>query len=80
MSALTDKDPMPFGTHKDACMEDVPAGYLLYFYSDRKEWLKIKYYNVYLYIKKNLKSIQMDAEEEETRFDYYACGFDPNWD
>lgn len=72
MAALTDKDKIPFGAHKDTIMEDVPASYLMFFWRDRREWLKMKYYGVYLYIKQNLRSIEMDAlEESEDELAYF---------
>jgi hypothetical protein len=34
MKALTDQDPMPFGTHSGKPMEKVPASYLLWLWED----------------------------------------------
>ena len=37
MRELQDDDPMPFGKHKDERMEDVPASYLFWLWTNGKE-------------------------------------------
>lgn len=57
----TDKTPIPFGAHYGKPMEDVPDGYLLYFWNERREWLKERHFGVYNYIKDNLDSIKVNV-------------------
>ena len=56
--ALTDQDPMPFGKHKGAKMEDVPASYLA--------WLKeqgCSHEGVRLYIENSWSAIEKELPD-----------------
>lgn len=59
MRALDDLDPMPFGKHKGIPMQDVPAAYLHYLWTNglNKE---TKTSNVADYIKRNLSALKKD--------------------
>lgn len=51
---------MPFGKHKGMSLDDVPADYLLWLFS--QNWLSDRFPEIHNYIVNNLKVIEDDAE------------------
>lgn len=61
MKTLIDTDPMPFGKHKHKPMQDVPARYLHWLWTNgAKEDLES---NVADYIRRNLNSLKMEYKD-----------------
>ena len=59
MNELQDTDKMPFGKHKDTIMQEVPASYLHYLWTNgMKEEMKPTI--VSRYIERNLLSLQAE--------------------
>lgn len=54
---LTDVSPMPFGKHKGKPMQDVPASYLFYLWSNG---LSQESSSVAMYIRQNLNSLKQE--------------------
>jgi len=59
MSALTDTDLMPFGKHKGAKMEDVPASYLLWLWNQGA----ISHPGVKAYIENSLSALEIECPD-----------------
>jgi uncharacterized protein (DUF3820 family) len=55
---LNDLSPMPFGKHKGVPMQDVPASYLFWLWSNGKEHDKLC--PVAEYIRSNLDALEME--------------------
>jgi len=55
---LEDTDPMPFGKHKGQPMQDVPARYLHWLWTNGKE--QDKQCRVADYIRRNLSALQQE--------------------
>jgi len=68
MEKLTDLSPMPFGTHKNEKMANVPARYLLFIYE--QDWID-KWPRVKGYIEENYRILQMQAKKERQDQDEY---------
>lgn len=58
---LTDTDPMPFGQHKGAPMQDVPARYLHYLWINGKK--QDNRCPVANYIRRNLTALQQEYRD-----------------
>jgi len=58
MKQLDDTDPMPWGKHKDEPMQDVPASYLNYLWTNGKE--KDMRCPVADYIRRNLTALKQE--------------------
>lgn len=58
MKILTDTDPMPFGKYRGVPMQDVPAGYLHYLWSNGIRSNPDS--SVADYIRRNLHSLEKD--------------------
>lgn len=58
MPDLTDTSPMPFGKHKGAPMQDVPASYLHWLWNNGLA--EDKRSPVAAYIRENLEALEMD--------------------
>lgn len=58
MKKLTDTDPMPFGKHKGVPMQDVPASYLHYLWTNGKEHETLC--PVAEYIRRNMHPLQQE--------------------
>ena len=56
MSQLTDTDPMPFGAHKGVPMQDVPASYFHYLWTNGMR--EDKRSEVAAYIRRSLSALQ----------------------
>jgi uncharacterized protein (DUF3820 family) len=52
---LTDNSPMPFGKHKNSAMVNVPAGYLIWLYDNKKDGPMIR-----AYIEENLQGLRKE--------------------
>lgn len=67
-NVLTDDSPMPIGRHKDKRMEEVPAKYLMFLYS---EWAKSDFrvaraaVPVLAYIRENLDVLNKELSEQK---------------
>lgn len=59
MSALTDTDLMPFGKHKGAKMEKVPASYLLWLWNQGN----ISHPGVRGYIENSLSALEKECPD-----------------
>lgn len=59
---LNDDDPMPFGTHKDKPMSEVPAKYLLWLWNDGKKH-EVATNDVARYISDNMDALQQEAPD-----------------
>lgn len=57
---LTDTDPMPFGKHKGEPMQDVPASYLHYLWTNG---LKDSKASVADYIRRNLDALKQEHKD-----------------
>lgn len=62
MKTLTDTDPMPFGKYKGECMEDVPASYLHYLWTNGMN-KETKTSNVADYIARNLNVLKLEYKD-----------------
>jgi uncharacterized protein (DUF3820 family) len=62
MKPLTDTCPMPFGRYKDEPMQDVPASWLHWFWSECREYLgtDTKQGQVLDYIQSNLSALKQE--------------------
>jgi uncharacterized protein (DUF3820 family) len=58
---LQDTDPMPFGKHKGSPMQDVPASYLHWLWSNGKE--HDKQCRVADYIRRNLNALSVEYSD-----------------
>jgi uncharacterized protein (DUF3820 family) len=58
MKKLTDTDPMPFGKYKGVPMQDVPAAYLHYLWTNGKEHDKLC--PVAEYTRRNMHTLQQE--------------------
>lgn len=58
MKTLTDTDPMPFGKYKGIPMQDVPASYLHYLWSNGMS--QDSQSNVADYIRKNISALRQE--------------------
>lgn len=58
MKALKDLDPMPFGKHREVPMQDVPASYLHWLWSNGKK--EDKQCPVADYIRRNLSALKQE--------------------
>lgn len=61
MSELNDTSPMPFGMHKGIPMQDVPAGYLHWYWQNGGK--NDKQNPVANYIRKNLSALKMENRD-----------------
>ncbi len=61
MNLLTDLSPMPFGKHKGQPMQDVPASYLHYLWSNGKK--EDKQCPVAAYIKANINGLKQEYKD-----------------
>lgn len=59
LKRLSDLDPMPFGKYKGALMQDVPASYLHWLYTNSVN----KYCPVFNYCKDNLNHLKKEYED-----------------
>lgn len=57
---LTDLSPMPFGKHKGKAMQDVPASYLHYLWTNG---LKEESSSVAMYIRQNLNALKQEYSD-----------------
>lgn len=57
---LTDQSPMPFGTHKDKKMEDVPADYLLWLWDNGAHGVLGP---VHDYIRENFSALETECPD-----------------
>lgn len=55
---LTDTDKMPFGKYKGELMEDVPASYLHWLWTEADFSSKVKTNSLAAYIEKNMHSLK----------------------
>jgi len=62
MKTLQDTDPMPFGKHKGECMQDVPASYLHYLWTNGMN-KETKTNNVADYIQRNLSALKIEYKD-----------------
>jgi uncharacterized protein (DUF3820 family) len=62
MQTLSDTDPMPFGQHKGKPMQDVPASYLHWLWTNDRDPMsqKVKVDRVADYIHRNLACLQRE--------------------
>lgn len=58
MTPLTDTDPMPFGKHKGVPMQDVPASYFHYLWTNGMK--EDKESAVADYIRRNLNALRVE--------------------
>jgi len=61
MITLTDDSPMPFGKYKGVKMQDVPASYLHYLWTNGME--KDHVSNVACYIRENVDALKMENKD-----------------
>lgn len=61
MKELTDLDPMPFGKHRGLPMQDVPADYLHWLWTNGKSQDKSD--PVAAYIRKNLAALKKEHRD-----------------
>lgn len=61
MKELEDTDPMPFGKHRNEPMQDVPANYLHYLWTNGKK--EDKRCPVADYIRRNLSALQQEYKD-----------------
>ena len=59
---LIDTDPMPFGMYKGKPMQDVPVGYLHWFYH-QSTIRGLNQEDVFIYIKENLNALKMENKD-----------------
>jgi uncharacterized protein (DUF3820 family) len=62
MKQLQDTDPMPFGRYKDLLLQDVPASYMHWLWTNERDpmSLKAKVDPVAEYIKRNLAALKAE--------------------
>ena len=60
MKTLTDADRMPFGKHKGLKMQEVPAQYLHWLWTEANFQDKVAVDSVAAYIDRNLKTLRRD--------------------
>jgi hypothetical protein len=62
MKQLTDLDPMPFGKHRDVPMQDVPASYFHFLWTNERDPMsrKAKVDPVAEYIERNLPALKQE--------------------
>ena len=62
MKLLTDLDQMPFGKHKGTLMQDVPAAYLFWLWTNERDPLhrKVKVDQVADYIWRNMDALKKE--------------------
>lgn len=58
MNKLNDDSPMPFGAYKGKLMQDVPVGYLHWFYTLGNGFPEVKDY-----IERNLAALKMENKD-----------------
>ena len=63
MKQLEDTDPMPFGKHKGEAMEDVPASYLHWLWTQPGFKGKVKTDGVADYIQRNLSALEEEHND-----------------
>lgn len=61
MKELQDTDPMPFGMHQGKPMQDVPARYLHFLWTDG--FKDNKHSNVADYIRRNLSALKQEYKD-----------------
>lgn len=62
MKTLEDTDPMPFGLHKGIPMQDVPAKYLHYLWTNGMK-SETKTSNVADYISRNIQALKQEYKD-----------------
>jgi uncharacterized protein (DUF3820 family) len=74
---LGDDDLMPFGKHKGIPMQDVPDGWLLWFYNANAgiKVLGASQQAVFNYAKLNLDAIKLNVERSNTKHYGKSNGF-----
>lgn len=60
MTQLQDLSPMPWGKHKNVPMQDVPADYLFFFWTERGLEHQVATNPVADYINRNLQTLELD--------------------
>jgi uncharacterized protein (DUF3820 family) len=61
MNVLEDLDKMPFGKYKGVVLQDIPAGYLHWLWTNGKD--KDKFCPVANYIRKNLNALKSEYSD-----------------
>jgi hypothetical protein len=60
MKTLSDTDPMPWGKHKGVPMQDVPARYLFWLWTEGGKELETRTCPVADYISRNLSALEQE--------------------
>lgn len=67
MKQLQDTDPMPFGKHKGTPMQDVPASYLFWLWTEGGKEHEVKTCPVANYIDRNILALESEYPDGEWR-------------
>lgn len=63
LKILSDTDPMPWGKYKGTPMQDVPASYLHWYWTEKGGEKQVEICSVADYIKRNLNVLELEYED-----------------